>query len=77
VAGKERLVHAGAVGALEVVEVDDGDLGGGIAADGAAGNVDAGAGILGQVEGLKARQLLAVGRDEEVDHLRMIATASA
>jgi hypothetical protein len=35
--GKERLVHAGAVGALEVVEVDDRDLGRGIAADGAAG----------------------------------------
>ena len=48
--GKERLVHAGAVRALEVVEVDDGDLGVGVAADGAAGDVDVGAGIIGQVK---------------------------
>ena len=69
--GKQRLVHARAVGALEVVEVDDGDLGCGIAADRAAGNVDCGGGILGQVEGLQMGQLLAVGGDQEVDYLRL------
>ena len=35
--GEELLVHARAVGAFQVVEVDDGYLGRGVAADGAAG----------------------------------------
>ena len=52
--GKEGLVHAGAVGALEVVKVDDGDLGGGVAADGAVGDVDVRAGFFGEVEGVEA-----------------------
>ncbi len=66
-------MHARAVGALEVVEVDDGDFGSGVAADGAAGDVDVGARILGEVEGFKAGELLAVGGDEEVDDLGMVA----
>ena len=74
---EERLVHARAVGALEVVEVDDGDLGVGISADGTAGDVDVGAGILGQVEGLKAGQFLAVGGDKEGDDLRLGTAAIA
>jgi hypothetical protein len=58
-----------AVGALEVVEVDDGDLGRRIAADGAAGDVDGRGGVFAQVEGFKTAQLLAVGGDQEVHHL--------
>src|SRR5579862_9582865 len=61
--GEEGLVHAGAITALQVVEVDDRDLGIGISADRAVGDVDVEGGILHQVEGFQARQLGVVGRD--------------
>jgi len=59
-------MQAGAVRALEVVEVDDRYLGSGVAADGAAGNVDGEDRVLGQVVCGEARQRFAVGGDEEV-----------
>src|SRR5208282_4428818 len=63
---KEGLMHAAAVGALEIVEADDRDFGVRIAADGAAGDVDREDGIVGQVEGIEVGQGLAVGGDQEV-----------
>jgi hypothetical protein len=60
-------MHAGAVGALEVVEVDDGDQGGGVAADGTTGDIDIEGRILSDVEGVELGQGLVVVGDEEVD----------
>jgi len=66
--GKQRLVHAGAVGAFQIVEVDHRDLGRWIAANGPAGNVDRKQRVLVQAESVQVGQGLAVGGDEEVDH---------
>src|SRR5512146_3234697 len=71
--GEQLLVHAGAVRALQVIEVDDGDLRLGISPYGAACNIDVRRRIAGQVVGLKPGQLFTIGRDKEVDDLRPCA----
>jgi len=64
--GKELLMHAGAVGALEVVIINDRDLGGGVAANRPVVDRDVPGGNVVEVEGFKARERLVVGGDEEV-----------
>ena len=58
---EQGRVHARAVGALQVVEVDHGHFGGWISTDRATGYVDIEDRILCEVEGLEARQLCVVG----------------
>ena len=54
-------MHAGAVGALQVIKVDHGDLCVRIAADRTSLHIDGRRWILRQIESLEARQRLAVG----------------
>jgi len=62
-------VHARAVGALQIVEVNDGHFCVWISANRPTGDVDVKDGIFGEVEGLKASELRIVGRDAEADFL--------
>ena len=67
---KKRLVHSSAVGALQIVEADDRDLGRGISPDGPAGHIDGEDRVVEQVKLLQAGQGLAVSGDQKIDHLR-------
>ena len=57
---EELLVHARAIRALEVVEIDHRHFGVGIAADGTAGDGDGIGGILRQVDRVQVDELGAV-----------------
>ncbi len=60
-------MHASAVRAFKVVEVDYRDLGRGIAADRPSCGIDVEGRVLGEVEGFQTRQRLPVGGDQEVE----------
>ena len=64
--GKERLVHAGTIGAFQVVEVDHGDLCIGVASNRPARGVDRECGIFIEIKLFQACQGFAIGRDQEV-----------
>jgi len=66
---KKGRMHARAVGALQIVEVNDGHFCVWISANRPTGDVDVKDGIFGEVEGLKASEFCIVGRDEEADFL--------
>src|SRR5580692_129226 len=67
--GEQFGVHPGAERALQIVEVDDGYLGGGVSANRPAGEVDGGAGIFGQIEFRHANERLVVVRNHHVEDL--------
>ena len=66
---EEGRVHAGAIGALQIVKVDHRHFCIRIAANRPPGNIDVEDGIFGEIEALQARQLLVIGGNEKVDDL--------